>query len=622
MSSNATTTSQLASDQLAISQLNAVYFVNSDLADLDTLLAGVPQGAQVVLLDPAQDGLTQMLAALQGRTGLDAIHIIGHGSSGLIDLGNTSVTTQTLTERAQDLAALGSVLTATGDILLYGCNVAEGANGLAFVDALATATGADVAASTDLTGAVAKGGDWELEAQTGAIESTTTTAPAYTGLLDISYNVNVAQGAGGSTATFSSATSPVALAGNTNDVKVEILSSNLPANSGIALLIEASHVVDSVGFNANGDDSSDTGDFMPIVGYWTIAAAQLQPGYQANPQNYPTTLTYWLGWTSLTTPGDYVVKATLDWGYSPGVSPGVDETITFNIHVTANQPPVTGTNYSYTIAPGGSMSASYLTNANTGSWDPDNDTLTYTLTGTTIIAPSNAVHPEWKNSVNVGTQNYSINDGKGHTENGGWIYVLANYTDDATIWVGSPADQTWSASGTNSYTLSGASDPDDTVYYSGVSGSPAWMTVASNGQVYGNVAPEFANRSYTLTVRATGSTSVDRTSFTINTGSDAALLNDLPTASLAAQSVAEEGIKTFAAGNFNFYDLDNAVGGSTASGAALASVRINTLPTNGTLKLSGTPVSATNVITTANIGSLTYTPNADYKAIFAQAPKK
>jgi hypothetical protein len=316
MSSNATTTSQLASDQLAISQLNAVYFVNSDLADLDTLLAGVPQGAQVVLLDPAQDGLTQMLAALQGRTGLDAIHIIGHGSSGLIDLGNTSVTTQTLTERAQDLAALGSVLTATGDILLYGCNVAEGANGLAFVDALATATGADVAASTDLTGAVAKGGDWELEAQTGAIESTTTTAPAYTGLLDISYNVNVAQGAGGSTATFSSATSPVALAGNTNDVKVEILSSNLPANSGIALLIEASHVVDSVGFNANGDDSSDTGDFMPIVGYWTIAAAQLQPGYQANPQNYPTTLTYWLGWTSLTTPGDYVVKATLDWATS------------------------------------------------------------------------------------------------------------------------------------------------------------------------------------------------------------------------------------------------------------------------------------------------------------------
>ena len=90
MSSATTTTSTnlLASDQLASEQLaqtNAVYFVNSDLADLDTLLAGVPQGAQVVLLDPTTDGLTQMLTVLNGRTGLDAIHIIGHGSSGLID---------------------------------------------------------------------------------------------------------------------------------------------------------------------------------------------------------------------------------------------------------------------------------------------------------------------------------------------------------------------------------------------------------------------------------------------------------------------------------------------------------------------------------------------------------
>ena len=88
MSSTDTVTSQLA-----INQLNAVYFVNHDLADLATLLAGVPQGAEVVLLDPTQDGLSQMLTALDGRSGLDAIHLIGHGASGLIDLGSASVTT-------------------------------------------------------------------------------------------------------------------------------------------------------------------------------------------------------------------------------------------------------------------------------------------------------------------------------------------------------------------------------------------------------------------------------------------------------------------------------------------------------------------------------------------------
>lgn len=178
-------TNQLASDPLAIHPLNAVYFVNSDLADLATLLAGVPQGAQVVLLDPAQDGLNQMMTALQGRTGLDAIHIIGHGSSGLIDLGSTSVTTQTLTERAQDLATLGGALSTSGDILLYGCDVAAGADGLAFVNALAQATGADVAASTDLTGAAAKGGDWGLEAQTGSVEAKNIHVDSYSDTLPV-----------------------------------------------------------------------------------------------------------------------------------------------------------------------------------------------------------------------------------------------------------------------------------------------------------------------------------------------------------------------------------------------------------------------------------------------------
>lgn len=174
---------------LAVNQLNAVYFVNSDLADLATLLAGVPEGAEVVMLDPAQDGLNQMLAALEGRSGLDAIHIIGHGASGLIDLGSTSVTSQTLTERAADIASLGSVLSSTGDILLYGCEVGEGVLGAAFVQQLADLTGADVAASTNRTGAAALGGDWVLETQTGEIEAATLVAADYSGAL---VNVNTA----------------------------------------------------------------------------------------------------------------------------------------------------------------------------------------------------------------------------------------------------------------------------------------------------------------------------------------------------------------------------------------------------------------------------------------------
>ncbi len=164
--------SSTTTTQLATNPLNGVYFVNSDLTDLATLLAGMPEGAEVVLLDSAQDGLSQMLTALEGRSGLDAIHVIGHGASGMIDLGSTSVTSDTLTERADDVAALGRALSSTGDILLYGCDVGEGEQGATFIAQLAALSGADVAASTNLTGAAALGGDWVLEASTGQVETT------------------------------------------------------------------------------------------------------------------------------------------------------------------------------------------------------------------------------------------------------------------------------------------------------------------------------------------------------------------------------------------------------------------------------------------------------------------
>ncbi|WP_333456793.1 FG-GAP-like repeat-containing protein, partial [Microcoleus sp. herbarium5] len=54
---------------------------------------------------------------------------------------------------------------------MYGCCVAAGETGKAFVKRLSELTGASVAASQNLTGSVAKGGDWELEVRTGKIET-------------------------------------------------------------------------------------------------------------------------------------------------------------------------------------------------------------------------------------------------------------------------------------------------------------------------------------------------------------------------------------------------------------------------------------------------------------------
>ena len=147
-----------------------IVFVESNVADYQTLLNGVNPGAEVHVLDASQDGLAQMAGILGGRSGIDAIHIISHGAEGSVQLGALNLSARNLGDHAADLSAIGGALDANADILLYGCSVAAGSDGAALVDALAQATQADVAASTDITGAAAKGGDWVLEYATGAVD--------------------------------------------------------------------------------------------------------------------------------------------------------------------------------------------------------------------------------------------------------------------------------------------------------------------------------------------------------------------------------------------------------------------------------------------------------------------
>ena len=72
-----------------------------------------------------------------------------------------------LERQAEAFAAMGRSLKTGGEFLLYGCDLAAGQAGDAFIHEFARVTGANVAASTNKTGAAALGGDWVLEARTG-----------------------------------------------------------------------------------------------------------------------------------------------------------------------------------------------------------------------------------------------------------------------------------------------------------------------------------------------------------------------------------------------------------------------------------------------------------------------
>lgn len=150
---------------------SAIVFIDRSLPDFEQLAAAVKPGTEIILLDASQDGLQQIAQALAGRSGVDAVHVLSHGSAGALELGSAHVTLDSLAAYGDAFGTIRAALAEGADLLLYGCDVAQGAEGQAFIEALAAATGADVAASTGLTGSALLGGDWELEATVGQMQT-------------------------------------------------------------------------------------------------------------------------------------------------------------------------------------------------------------------------------------------------------------------------------------------------------------------------------------------------------------------------------------------------------------------------------------------------------------------
>ena len=153
-----------------------IVFLDTGVDDANILLDNLAannesQLTQVYLLDSSRDGITYIAEVLAGYKQVDAVHILSHAAAGQIQLGNTTLTTANLDAKAETLAEWGQVLTGTGDILIYGCNLTSTAEGEQLVEALAGLTNADVAASDDLTGNTGSGGNWDLEYTVGDIET-------------------------------------------------------------------------------------------------------------------------------------------------------------------------------------------------------------------------------------------------------------------------------------------------------------------------------------------------------------------------------------------------------------------------------------------------------------------
>lgn len=151
--------------------MSKIVVVDAGIDALHHFLAGIMPGFEVIVLESAYDGIQQITDILSSKHGISSLHIVSHGAAGCLNLGTAQLDSKTIESYTRNWQLWKSSLLQDADILLYGCNVAAGNRGAVFVHKLSQHIGANIAASTDLTGSSALGGSWKLQFQTGNIKS-------------------------------------------------------------------------------------------------------------------------------------------------------------------------------------------------------------------------------------------------------------------------------------------------------------------------------------------------------------------------------------------------------------------------------------------------------------------
>ncbi len=152
-------------------QASSLIVVDASVANPEILLENVGISANILMLDPDQDGIEQISQMLATVKSVESLHILAHGHSGMLQLGTTHFSWQTFDRYTNQLKAWANSLQQGAEILLYSCEVAAGTLGQWFVQQLKSLTGAEVAASSSLIGNPALGGNWNLEYRTGTIRT-------------------------------------------------------------------------------------------------------------------------------------------------------------------------------------------------------------------------------------------------------------------------------------------------------------------------------------------------------------------------------------------------------------------------------------------------------------------
>ena len=222
-----------------------------------------------------------------------------------------------------------------------------------------------------------------------------------------------------------------------------------------------------------------------------------------------------------------------------------------------------------------------------------------------------------ENGSSYNTFTFTVNDGTTDSASSYTMTVNVTAVNDAptasnnTVTTNEDTDHTFAAS------EFGFTDVDgDSLDHVSIETLPSNGTLLLSGSAISAgdqiSAANISNLVFRPAANANGA-SYDTFTFTVNDGTtdsassytmtvNVTAVNDAPTASNNTVTTNEDTDHTFAASEFGFTDVD---------GDSLDHVSIETLPSNGTLLLSGSAVSAGDQISTANISNLVFRPAAN-----------
>lgn len=148
-----------------------VVFIDERVESYEHMLRELKDRAEVHIVPRDVSGLDFIGSVLKNSSGITSIHLIGHGSAGYLDMGQDGLNNTTLNNKHETLTSWKQATVQGADLLIYGCETAQGSDGENLIRSLSAITGLDVAGSVDKTGAEVLQANWVLEVQIGNIES-------------------------------------------------------------------------------------------------------------------------------------------------------------------------------------------------------------------------------------------------------------------------------------------------------------------------------------------------------------------------------------------------------------------------------------------------------------------